>query len=271
MAVSPGLRRAHAATSSRWRRATAGLRPLPGVVIIGAQRAGTTSLFDWLAGHPSVAPSVPKEVHYFDRFYANGERWYRAHFALGLPRRTSVEATPIMLFHPLAPRRAAADLPASTRFVVLLREPAQRAISQYWHSVRIGAEDRPLEEALALEDERLAGQEEIVAAGGESFAFRNFSYRARGRYARQLRRWFEVIDRDRFLVMESERLFEDPAATGEVLEWMGLAPRPVPFPATNDAPRAQREDERVVEELRRSFAPDNDDLAALLGERFWAP
>ena len=55
---------------------------LPDVVILGAQRGGTTSLFDWLATHPSVAPSTTKEVHYFDRHYANGERWYRAHFPL---------------------------------------------------------------------------------------------------------------------------------------------------------------------------------------------
>ena len=69
---------------------------------------------------------------------------------------------------------------------MLLRDPVQRAISHYWHSCRIHAEDEPLERAIALEDERLAGQEEIVLAGGESFAHRNFSYKARGRYAEQL-------------------------------------------------------------------------------------
>ena len=267
--VSASLGRAREAASTRWRRATARLRPLPDVVIIGAQRSGTTSLFDWLALHPAVAPSITKEVHYFDRFYDNGPAWYRSHFALALPRRTSIEATPILLFHPLAPSRAAADLPARTRFVVLLREPAQRAISQYWHSRRIGAEDQPLERALALEDERMAGQEALVAAGGESFAFRNFSYKARGRYAEQLRRWFAAVDRDRFLVMESERLFTDPHGPAEVLAWLGLAPHEVPFPASNDAPRAHPEDPAVVAELRRFFAPFNDELAELLGRAMW--
>jgi hypothetical protein len=268
---APGrfLGRARTASGYRWRRATASWRTLPDVVILGAQRGGTTSLFDWLAAHPSVAPSTTKEVHYFDRYYANGERWYRAHFPLRVSRRLAVEATPYLLFSPLAPERAAADLPRSTRFIVLLRDPVQRAISQYWHSRRIGAEDQPLAVALAREQERLAGQQEIVLAGEESFAFRNFSYQARGRYAEQLRRWFEVIERPRFLVMESEELFRDAGGPARVLEWLGLSPRAQPFPATNDAPRDRREEQGVVEELRHYFAPYNEELFALLGTRLW--
>ena len=269
MPLSPRLERARAASERRWRRATAAARTLPDVVILGAQRAGTTSLFDWLAAHPKVAPSTTKEVHYFDRHYAEGERWYRAHFPLqGVPR-LSVEATPYLLFYPPAPRRVATDLPPATRFVVLLRDPVQRAISQYWHSCRLGAEDQPLGVALALEDERLAGQDEVVASGGESFAHRNFSYKARGHYAPQLRRWFDVIERERFLVMESEELWSDPEGPGRVLHWLGPSPNAVPFPATNDAPRARAEEDAVVDDLRRHFAPYNEDLFELLGRRLW--
>ncbi len=267
--MSPGLQRARAGAARRWRGATAGLRTLPDVVILGAQRGGTTSLFNWLALHPKVAPSTTKEVHYFDRHYARGERWYRAHFPLRVVPRLSVEATPYLLFHPLAPGRVAADLPPRTRFIVVLREPVQRAISQYWHSVRIHAEDEPLARALALEDERLAGQDEIVAAGGESFARRNFSYKARGHYAEQLRRWFAVIDRDRFLVIPSEDLFDDPLGPARVLQWLGLAPLEAPFPSTNDAPRARPEEDAVVDDLRAHFAPYNEDLFDLLHTRYW--
>jgi Sulfotransferase domain len=245
------------------------LRTLPDVVILGTQRGGTTSLFDWLATHPSVAPSTTKEVHYFDRFYANGDRWYRAHFPFKFVPRLSIEATPYLLFYPPAPGRVAGDLPARTRFVVLLRDPVQRAISQYWHSCRLHAEDQPLDVALGLEEQRLAGQEDIVLAGGESFAHRNFSYKARGHYAEQLRRWFDVIDRDRFLVMESEELWGGPRGPARVLQWLGLAGRDTPFPATNDAPRARLEEQAVVADLRRHFAPYNEDLFELLGRRLW--
>ncbi len=269
MALSPRLARARASAERRWRASTAGLRTLPAVVILGAQRGGTTSLFDWLATHPSVAPSTTKEVHYFDRHYANGEHWYRAHFPLKLVPRLSMEATPYLLFYPPAPGRVAADLPPTTRFIVLLRDPVQRAISQYWHSRRLHAEDEPLATALSLEEERLAGQDAIVAAGGESFAHRNFSYKARGHYAEQLRRWFEVIDRDRFLVMESEELWGGDAGPARVLAWLGLSPLDTPFPSTNDAPRARPEQDAVVMELGRHFAPYNEDLFDLLGRRLW--
>ena len=269
MGLSPTGQRVRAATSRRWRAATAGLRTLPDVVVLGAQRAGTTSLFDWLAPHPQVAPATTKEVHYFDRFYAHGDRWYRAHFPVMGGRRLAIEATPYLLFSPVAPARVAADLP-SARFIVLLRDPVQRAVSHYWHSCRIHAENEPLERAIALEDERLAGQEEIVLAGGESFAHRNFSYKARGHYAEQLARWFAVVDRERFLVVRSEDLFLDAAAPGRVLAWLGLAPRDVSFPSSNDAPRARPEEASVVEDLRRHFAPYNDTLFDLLGERLWS-
>jgi len=254
-----------------WRGASAGLRPLPDVVIIGTQRGRTTSLFEWLAAHPAVSPAFTKEVHYFDRFYGNGERWYRAHFPLRRRGHLALEATPYLLFHPLAPQRAAADLPAGTRFVALLRDPVQRAVSHYWHSRRIGAEDQPLEVALALEDERLAGQEEVVRQGGESFPYRNFSYRARGHYAEQLRRWFAAVGRERLLVLRSEDLYAGSPETSRVLEWLGLSPHGVPFPATNEAPRRHPEEERVLAGLRLHFAPYNEDLYTLLGERLWGP
>ena len=271
MRLSPTLERVRAASEHRWRRATASLRTLPDVVILGTQRGGTTSLFDWLSEHPSVAPASTKEVHYFDKHYADGERWYRQHFPLKLGSRLSMEATPYLLFYPPAPGRVAADLPPTTRFVVLLRDPVQRAISQYWHSRRLHAEDEPLDVALALEETRLAGQEEIVVAGGESFAHRNFSYKARGHYAEQLRRWFAVIERERFLVMESEELFDDPNGPARALEWLGLPARHAPFPATNDAPRAHPEEQSIVEALRRHFTPFNEDLFELLGRRLWEP
>ena len=57
-------------------------RLLPDFVIIGAAKAGTTSLYGWLTEHPFVAPASQKEVHFFDYNYYRGEDWYRGHFPL---------------------------------------------------------------------------------------------------------------------------------------------------------------------------------------------
>ena len=84
--------------------ATARLRPLPDFLILGAQKAGTTALYAYLRWHPDITGPSFKEVSFFDRHYAQGERWYRAH--LPLRRRALVgEASPSYLFHPLAPER----------------------------------------------------------------------------------------------------------------------------------------------------------------------
>jgi hypothetical protein len=83
-------------------------RRLPDFIIIGAQKGGTTSLYDYLTQHPDVEASVRKETHYFTFRYRYGARYFRAHF----PRRRADgratltgEATPYYLFHPLAPAR----------------------------------------------------------------------------------------------------------------------------------------------------------------------
>ena len=111
---------------------------LPHFLIIGAQKAGTTSLASYLAAHPGVVPSKRKEVHFFDLNYEKGVDWYRSHFPIargqGLRRRMrgrrmlTGEASPYYIFHPLAASRAFDLLPAA-RVIVLLRNPVDRAYS----------------------------------------------------------------------------------------------------------------------------------------------
>jgi hypothetical protein len=249
--------------------ATADLRGVPKIVVIGAQRSGTTSLHSWLCAHPDVSSFMIKEVHYFDGAYEKGERWYRSRFPISPRSRTHVEASPYMLYHPLAADRAGHDLPPDTRFVALLREPAERALSHYQFERRKGRESETFAAALELEDARLEGAEERVLRGQSSRPHRWYSYRSRGRYAEQLSRWFDAVGRERILVMESERMFDDPSAPGELLRWLGLAPVPTPFPALNATAEPSAEDALTRDRLRGSFEPDNDALFDLLGRKLW--
>jgi hypothetical protein len=262
--------RAKKASERAWRYATADLRDLPGIVVIGAQRSGTTSLHSWLSSHPEVATRIAKEVHYFDGAYDKGERWYRSHFSIKSRRLTQIEASPYMLFHPLAPGRAGHDLPATTRFVALLREPADRALSHYQLQCRKGREPETFARAIELEDARLVGADEVVRRGERSRAHRLFSYRSRGLYAEQLDRWFTAVGRKRILVMESERMFGDPAAAAELLDWLQLAPVSTPFPVLNATGEPSPEDAAVRDALRGSFEAPNEALFELLGRRLWA-
>lgn len=276
----PGVRNVVRSVARSWGTATADRRGLPDFLVVGTKRGGTTTLFRALQSHPGVAPLFPsrqhtKSPHYFDLHYDRDESWYRSFFpttrALGQDRLTG-EASPYYMFHPLAPGRIATDLP-SVRLLVLLRDPVERAASHHWDRVQHGVELLPLELAVAMEPERLAGERERMEAdpGYQSHAYEHFSYLARGRYAEQVEQLIGLFGRDRLLVARSEDLYADPQRTyDDVLEFLGLPPhRPSTFgrhhahegrPAVPDALRA---------DLQTYFAPHNQRLAELLGTGLW--
>ena len=142
----------------RW--ATAPWRALPDFIIIGAQKCGTTTLFDLLEQHPLLAPSYKKEIHYFDGgldpridTFKKGLSWYRGHFPLKSGKLT-FEASPLYLFNSLCAERIKRAVP-DVKLIVLLRNPTDRAISHYFHSLRAGDERLGIAEALKSEERRL--------------------------------------------------------------------------------------------------------------------
>ena len=157
--MSVSTKRRIAGRRVRLRRGTGFARAMPAFMILGTQRGGTSSLYKYLEGHPDVAASIRKETEYFSRRFGEGEAWYRAHFPFAIgsgARRLGFEATPDYLFYPPTPQRVARRLPGA-RFVVLLRDPVERAHSHYLHMVRLGFEDLGFDEALAREADRIAG------------------------------------------------------------------------------------------------------------------
>ncbi|MBU0638918.1 MAG: sulfotransferase domain-containing protein, partial [Planctomycetes bacterium] len=144
---------------------------MPDLLIIGAQKAGTTSLHRYLCRHPNVLGPWSKEVHYFDIQYDKGTTWYRTHFPswpykclkdIRRGRRSlAFETSPYYLFHPCVPERVHKLLP-NVKLIAILRDPVGRAYSHYHHELRLGYETLPLEEALAKEEERLAGEADKI-------------------------------------------------------------------------------------------------------------
>src|SRR5215207_413890 len=93
-------------------RASSNARMLPTFLVVGAKRAGTSSLYRYLTAHPEVRPCVSgKGTHYFDVSFGRGWRWYRSSFPLAVRGGITGEASPYYMFHPLAPSRIAAALP----------------------------------------------------------------------------------------------------------------------------------------------------------------
>lgn len=225
---------------------------LPRFLGIGAQKGGTTSLQRLLEQHPGAYLPPAKELHYFSLHFEKGEAWYRQQFLPALPGQLCGEITPYYLFHPEVPERVHALIP-DVRFIVLLRDPVERALSQYFHSVRLGLETLPLEEAFAAEAARLQGAElSLRAVNGRHSSHQEHSYLARSRYEQQLPRWTSRFQSAQILVMRSEDLFQDPAPAWQRLQ-MFLGLKLIPLPAHNRPANSGDGEARVVSRAVRVF------------------
>jgi hypothetical protein len=276
--VPPAARRAAHAVTVNAGRLTHQARMLPGFLIVGAQRCGTTSMYRTLSQHPAILKAVlHKGVHYFDTGYDHDLAWYQGHFPLraraAAVRRVTgdtpltFESSPYYLFHPLAAARISRDLPG-VKLVVLVRDPVERAYSAHAHELARGFETEPFERALDLEEERLAGQAEKIIAdpGYHSHDHQHHGYRARGRYADQLERLAQLVGRDRVHLVDSGLFFTDPErAYDHVLEFLSLRNHGYPvFERHNARPRAPMP-ESLRTELGDYFAPYDERLTDWLG------
>ena len=271
--IAPMLQRAIRRTRYQarvaWGRTTWRQRPTPEFLIIGAQRAGTTSLSQDLAQHAQIAIPLTKEIHYFDQHHTKGLPWYRAHFKTRSERRGRVtgEATTDYLFHPHAPYWAAEELP-ETRFIVILRNPVDRAVSHWSLMSRIGVDDLSLDDALDAEERRIGPDRQRLERDPHDPAWDYFrySYVARGRYVDQLERWLGAIDRNRFLILRAEDYHAFPTETfGRITDFLDLDEwAPPTFAAEHGATKGPVPD-HVRQRLTAHFKPFNERLEALLG------
>lgn len=254
----PTVRTLRLASLLALRRLTAGARRGPEFLIIGPRKCGTTSLFRYLEDHPRVVLPVRKEINYFSWHAHRPLAWYLAHFPRRGPGVLSGEASPTYFANDAVPARVRAVLPG-VRLLVPLRNPVERAYSNYWHNRTRGSEDRPF---AAVLDQELGGPN---AAEG-----RRRQHVAKGCYAEPLARWLEVFPAEQVLVLDSGHLFREPAAAmAEAFRFVGLEPhRSAEYRTWTRGhygePLAPIERARLQEHYR----PHNERLFALLGRRF---
>ncbi len=219
-----------------YRALTSPIRLMPDFLIIGAQKGGTTSLYYYLVEHPYIGQSSTKELHYFENKYQRGLWWYKAHFPTSVEKyyvesrykETFItgEASPSYLSHPHAPGRAAKLLPHA-KLIVLLRNPVDRAYSQYRHNIGLGFEKLSFEDAIISQEERTTIEKEKLLANEyhPSYTYKRYAYLERGIYADQLKAWFKYFPREQMLILRSEDFFADPASVcAQTLEFLHVPP-----------------------------------------------
>ena len=201
------------------RRLNAIDRVTPDFIIVGAQKAGTTSLFRYLATHPNIkAPFKTKEIHFFDGGldevdnYKKGLSWYKSHFPKKskMENKITFEASPLYLFHPEAPFRIKKVLP-DVKIIILLRNPIDRTISHYFHEKRKNREKLPIEEALKYEESRI--EKSLKNNDYKSKEFLRYTYKTRSKYYYQIKRYLDLFPEKNILILKSENLFNHPIET----------------------------------------------------------
>lgn len=193
----------------------------PDFLVIGTAKAGTTSLYRYLGRHPGIFTSEEKEPNFFslglDEVEGDpdgveaAEARYQARFE-GAGDRVAGEFSTTYLPHPEAPERIRARAPEA-RIVGSLRDPVQRAYSNYWMHVAAGWQDRSFHEAVVAE---LEGEET------------EHNYVAAGRYGTHVGRYLDRFDEEATLFFTTADLGEDTRGiVRRVVEHVGADPGPV--------------------------------------------
>ena len=181
-------------------------------LIIGAQKAGTSSFYKYLIQHPQVIGTEKKECHFFDDNYIKGIPFYKTFFPDIQNNIVIGEATPNYLFHPQVAKRIRNHFP-SAKLIILLRNPIDRAISHYYHNRKYPARE-PLSMSHAFKFERLRikvdYQRMCMDESFNSQKVKYFSYLKRGEYYIQLKRYFDLFPYENIAIYQSEKFFDDP-------------------------------------------------------------
>lgn len=210
----------------------------PTFLIVGAAKCGTTSLAEFLRQHPEVFVPELKELSFFsapDARRTKSFEDYLRHFEGAARFRARGEASVNYLYDPEAPRRIAETLGRDVQIVVILRNPVSMAYSLWGHNRRLVREPLEFRDALAREDARAEGADELIGWRPD------FLYRRRATYTPQVASYLEVFGRARVRVLLFEEVVADPATVlTELCLWLGVsAPARPEFPRLNVAGTAR--------------------------------
>ncbi len=200
----------------------------PNFLVVGAPKSGTTSLYFQLRQHPDIFVPRKKELHFFtgEHLRSNTQgpgdadaaaeacrTWseYASHFAEAARERIVAEFSPSYLYFSDVAQDIRATLPEA-RVLMILRDPVEKAYSQYMHLVRDGRESLPFRDALRAEDER--------RAAGWSDIWR---YAESSLYSARVERYLDVFGRDRVFIALTDELAADAAGLlRRIFDFLGV-------------------------------------------------
>lgn len=265
----------------------------PQFLIIGVQKAGTTTLYDLLNGYPQFCGSLDKETGYFsnDDYYHQGKSWYARQFKHCSRSAIGFEATPVYIYHPDAAQRIFAFNP-NMKFIVILREPAARCYSA-WNMYRrfnessaqqmyeqfIQHTNPPIKAAISelLFTKNYPSFKQAVADDIDRYWSGcpdvEPSFVRRGIYVEQIAHYLRYFRLENFLFLEQSELNSPLSILQKIALFLNVD---IPLQQT-DMPISSNvgdyldnnaETQETLQLLRRFYQPHNEALFAQIGLRY---
>ncbi len=183
---------------------------LPNFFILGAPKCGTTAVAKVISTHPDIFVPPEKEVRYFsdDSLYQQGTAYLAERFSAAAAANIRCDASPQYIYNKKVMDRMIdlyGEELADLRFMVMLRDPVDRAYSAYWMAVRYGWEERSFDEAV--EQNLKVGTEQKYQADGQ---FNIHSYIEAGMYFKQIEPWLKKVPEARLKIYTQEVLQQQP-------------------------------------------------------------
>ncbi|MBT7620781.1 MAG: hypothetical protein HN594_06870 [Flavobacteriales bacterium] len=195
---------------------------LPNFMCLGAAKSGTTTLYDILRQHPDIYIPAFKEPHFFDipENYKNGIEWYKRNYFRNANKKIIADFTPSYFFEKEAPKRIFKNLGRDMKFLVVFRNPVDRAYSHYLHSKRDDHESENFAKSLELEVSRLKKHDNQ----SDYLSYLRHSYVHQGLYAQMIDRYLQYFSLDNFLFIhfDDELLQERELTIKRILEFLEI-------------------------------------------------
>ncbi|XP_038064571.1 uncharacterized protein LOC119734979 isoform X2 [Patiria miniata] len=277
----------------KWAVLRAGMRKLgyeqrlPTVICLGVKKGGTTAFLYYLVQHPQIARALLEEIHYFSIDYEIGLDYYLSRMGFSSQNMLQFEKSPSYFVFQNVPERMLKDLPPNVKFVVCVRDPVERTISDFRHEYELKLNRNPSMargETPATQAKHFV--EMIFNRNGEVDMSKGLTRESV--YSMHFKRWLQSFPRDRFYILSHERVDKDLYSELKNLEkFLGLesfykrsmfyydekrqAPcmrSGCPHPSTPGfLPKADLGPD-VIQQLRDFFRPYNQEFAQLTHMNF---
>jgi hypothetical protein len=254
---------------------TATSRVLPNFLIIGGVRCGTTSLYYDICQHPSVETAAYDEIGFFDDNYHLGQDWYRSLFPTkrkmeNIKQVTGYsitgEDTPFYIWNSDVVKRIADMLP-NIKLIAILRNPIDRAYSNYHLGIREGIEKRSFSDVVKNEIDfiNMRKQENIELTNNDY----KKSYLAKGIYVEQLKKWYKIFRKEQLCVISTEDFSDNPNQTlKKIFNFLKIPDYSIKeFEEKKKSEYSEMNNSTRVE-IEKFFEVYNEQLYQLIGQKF---